>query len=86
MKFELGIKAKDRITGVTGIITAHAVWLTGCDTYLIQPQQVKEGEKPLDSTWYDEGRVEKIDDGINAIEVESKKTGGDTSAIPTERM
>ena len=56
-KFEFGLKAKDIISGFTGIITGHSDYITGCDQYLLVPQ-VKEDNSAPESKWYDENRIE----------------------------
>lgn len=38
-KHELGNKAKDKITGFSGILTARIEFLTGCNRYCIQPPE-----------------------------------------------
>lgn len=37
-KHKLGLKAKDKITGFEGIITARCEYLTGCNQYCLTPQ------------------------------------------------
>lgn len=56
-KFEFGLKAKDIISGFTGIITGHSDYITGCDQYLLAPQ-VRDDNSVSDSKWYDENRIE----------------------------
>ena len=56
MKIQLGMKAKDKITGFEGTITGHARYITGCDQYLLMPQ-AKDG-KQAEGGWYDEHRLE----------------------------
>lgn len=60
MKFELGTKAKDSVTGLQGTLTAFARYITGCDQYLIAPPVDKEG-KHVNSRWYDANRIEAIE-------------------------
>lgn len=57
-KYQLGYKAKDKITGFSGIITGYANYLTGCDQYLIQPQCENPKDYPA-ANWFDEGRIEQ---------------------------
>ena len=61
MKFELGIEAKDSVTGFKGVITGHVRYLTGCDQYLLTPPVDKEG-KHVESRWYDVNRVIALED------------------------
>jgi len=76
----LGKKAKDKITGFTGIIIGKCIYLFGCAQYGIAAQTFdKEKSKRGDTEWFDEGRIEILGDGINAREVKAKtgKNGAD---------
>ena len=75
MEIKLGQKAKDKITGFEGIIIGKCEYLTGCAQYGLTPK-AKEGEKPLSTEWFDEGRIEIIGNGINAENVLSETKGG----------
>ena len=55
-RYDLGAKAKDRVTGYTGIIVARMEWLYGCRRYAIQSQEMKDG-KPVDALYFDEDAV-----------------------------
>jgi hypothetical protein len=55
---ELGLKAKDKITGFEGIITGRSQYLYGCDQYCIVPP-AKES-KMEDAQWFDEGRIQVL--------------------------
>lgn len=55
----LGTRAKDRLTGFTGVIVGITQWLGGCVRYGIQAQKLKD-EKPVDVEWFDDHRVEPI--------------------------
>jgi len=71
---DLGKRAKDKITGFTGVLTARCEFLTGCNRYCIQPQELKDG-KPIDSIYFDEAQIEIISDGISEKEVQGEKKG-----------
>lgn len=71
---DLGKKGKDKITGFTGILTARCEFLTGCNRYCIQPQELKDG-KPIDSIYFDEAQIEILSDGISEKEVQGEKKG-----------
>ncbi len=58
--FNLGDKARDNITGYSGIVTARAEYLTGCRQYLIQSQSISSDGELLNSYWYDEDRMEDV--------------------------
>lgn len=55
-KLVLGSKAKDKVTGFTGIVTGHAKYLTGCDQYLLNPECEDPGKYP-EGKWFDENRL-----------------------------
>lgn len=73
-KFELGLQAKDKITGLTGILIGRTEYLFGCNVYGIAPQVLNEGKRP-DTEWFDEGRIEITGPGVSAEEVSSEKPG-----------
>ncbi len=58
-KIPLGAKARDKVTGYTGIVIAHTEWLYGCLRYVLQSQEMKDG-KPVDSISFDEDALELI--------------------------
>lgn len=76
---KLGVEVKDKVTGLVGIITARATYITGCDQYLIQPQG--DGTKYPDASWIDDGRLEATDKGM-VIEIESVKAEKNGCDIP----
>lgn len=55
-----GIKAKDRLTGFEGIITARIQHWTRCDVYLIQPNKLNEKGEVVDAQPFDVTRIEVI--------------------------
>jgi hypothetical protein len=69
-----GKEGRDKITGFTGIITAKCFYLYGCGQYLLTPKIDKDGKRQ-DSTWFDEGRIEIISEGINPKDVKAEKNG-----------
>ena len=58
MRLELNIKAKDKVTGYSGRITARAEYVTGETRYLVE--NVDSTGRPTEF-WYDESRLEKED-------------------------
>jgi hypothetical protein len=66
-KFELGIKCKDVVTGFEGIVTDRCEHLNGCNTYGISPQKTEAG-KPVNTSWFDENRIEITGKGIELHE------------------
>ena len=77
---KLGIEVKDKITGLIGVTTGLAKYITGCDQYLVQPQG--DGTKYPEPSWIDEGRLEATDKGtvIEIEEVKVSKNGCDKPA------
>lgn len=57
---KLGMKARDVVTGYSGIVTGICHHLTGCDTVGLQPP-AKEGEKIQAAHWFDINRIEVLE-------------------------
>ena len=74
---DMGKKVKDKVTGLTGIITARSENLYGCNRYLIQPPAGKDSKVP-DAWWVDEDQMTVVGDGVT---VKRKDTGGPMSRI-----
>lgn len=72
-KIELGKEVKDRVTGLTGIITSRSENLNMCNRYYIQPKADKDMKIP-DGWWVDEMQIEIIGDGI--APKEDRSAGG----------
>lgn len=80
---QLGLEAKDKITGFTGIIIGRCEHLFGCNTYGIAPRNYDtEKNKRGDTEWFDEGRIEVIGEGIKPSEVQAIKPGCDKRDHP----
>jgi len=71
---KLGQEAKDKVTDFSGILTARAAYITGCDQYCIVPK-VKDGEI-RSGEYFDEKRIEIIGEGILPKKVTNKKKPG----------
>lgn len=75
-KIKFGTKARDRVTGFTGIVTGHCKYMYGCDQYDLKPQ-VDEKNNYQEGRWFDEGRIEVITENvISPEEVQVEKNGG----------
>jgi hypothetical protein len=72
---ELGLKAKDKITGFEGILTARHQYITGCDQYTITPERDDKGDLQ-NSYQFDEGRIETSGTGVEIKDVQSETKGG----------
>lgn len=59
-KYELGSKAKDKVTSYTGIIIGRTEWLYGCRRYTLQSQEMKDG-KPIEAMGFDEEALEIVE-------------------------
>ena len=60
---KFGSKVKEKITGLVGIVTAYATYITGCDQYLVQPQSAEKDTKPA-AHWFDVERLEVLKVGV----------------------
>ncbi len=56
---ELGMRARDKITGFTGIITTRAEYITGPRRYCLE-NSTKDNK--VQTEWFDEQRIIVIDD------------------------
>jgi hypothetical protein len=59
-KFELKDDVMDSITGFNGTIIARVQYLTGYNSYHIQPTNEGQENKKLDAEWMDEDRLKKL--------------------------
>ena len=60
MTIKLGDKAKDSITGLTGIVVSRHEYLNGCIRLTLQPAELKDG-KPVDCSTFDIEQIELIE-------------------------
>jgi hypothetical protein len=51
---KLGSRAKDRITGFSGIVVARTDWLYGCTRYAVQSEELDKDGAPVEAQWFDE--------------------------------
>lgn len=86
-RWPLGSQARDKITGFVGTIAARSNHITGCDTYGLCPVVDKDG-KTRDWGWFDEGRIELIDDEdqLTIDDVKSHSGTGATESIQPNLM
>jgi hypothetical protein len=70
----LGVKAKDVVTGLTGIVTGRAQYLTGCDQYSITCKASEEGV--VNSRWVDENSIEVMDNKPIVLPGSAENPGG----------
>lgn len=72
---KLGDKAKDRVTGLVGVVVAETFWLNGCHRLTIQPQELKDG-KPVDTSCFDIEELELVEKNVVAKKPEDRVTNG----------
>lgn len=83
-QFPLGVKVKDKVSGLSGTTVARVEHLNGCIQYNVQPE-CKEGEmdKMPDAWRIDEPQLELLD--APALEIEQKPAGGPSVREPNAR-
>ena len=79
-KFDLGVPVRDKITGFEGVVVFRSQWLHNCNTYGVQPTELKDGA-PQKREIFDEPQLELVS-AEPAFEESKKKTGGPTADIP----
>ena len=76
MAIKLGSKVRDIYSGVEGLAVARTVWLYGCARIGIESGELKDG-LAQDAQWFDEQRVETVEDEMPRVSSEnSAPTGG----------
>lgn len=75
-RIALGVKAKDRVTGFTGIVTVKHEFLSGCLQWTLTPPVDDKGVLPP-MEHFDGERLVFIDEGVPADPVPA---GGDHAA------
>lgn len=76
-KFELGEVVKDKVTGFSGIVIGRASHISGCDTYGVQPKELKDG-MPQEAKWLDEPRLNATGKSIAMVDERVQRTGADS--------
>lgn len=82
--FERGDMVKDKVTGFTGAITSRADHISGCNTYGVQPTQLKDGA-PQDPRWFDEPRLVATGKSLPIVDERETRTGADCIPQRTHR-
>lgn len=77
MRYELGARVRDLVTGVEGLVVGRAEWITGCDTYMVQPRTGDDGRTRPEAIWVDEPRLQCL-----AEETEEGKRIKDAIGLP----
>ena len=82
MDLKLGLKAREKVTGIEGILTGKAEYLYGCEQWMITPKVSKETPDKIESFWFDSGRLEVIGFGVLPKSVMGPKPGGPNHDAP----
>lgn len=78
-KIELGVMARDMITGFQGTVTGRVECISGCNQYLLAPKVSDDGEHRT-GCYFDEQRLEVVLDKPTVKLDNSKARGPDTPA------
>lgn len=73
-----GTRVKSQITGFSGMITARADHLYGCNRYFVTPPVGADGKLP-DGYWFDEAELEVIEEA--KLTPKNNERGGFPSSI-----
>jgi hypothetical protein len=79
MNDRLGRTYKDKISGFQGVATGHVEYITGCNQTLLQPKSI-DGGKPADSCWFDDQRVDLVEEESRIVLDNGKTPGFDREA------
>lgn len=79
---KLGSTVKDALTGFTGRATARVEFEYGCARIFIEPGVLQDG-KPIDGIYFDEQRVEVVEEKEPVISKDSSATSGGPYNAPT---
>ena len=81
---KLGSRVKDTFTGFAGIATASTEWIYGCTRICIEPTELKDG-KPIEAQWFDEQRVEVIEEEVPEVSKDSSAVSGGSQKDPSHQ-
>ncbi len=76
---ELGVMARDKITGFEGVMVAIAHYISGCSQVLLAPKVDDKGGY-RDSQWFDEQRCTAV--GPEVIKLDNGNTPGADKPAP----
>lgn len=76
---ELGITARDKITGFQGVVVGFVQYISGCNQALLVPPAKKDGTL-LDGQWFDVQRCERV--GKAAVKLDNGATPGCDKPAP----
>lgn len=75
-KWDLGVFAREELSGLEGIIKSRADYLTGCNRYAIQQKGLDKNGKPYEWVWFDEEEIDSINKKGKTQNTANKKFGG----------
>lgn len=70
-KYSMNVVAKDKVSGYQGVIIARNAHLFGCAQYGLAPQELASDGTPKKTEYFDESRIEIVDDS-NAADGENE--------------
>lgn len=82
-RIELGDLVKDRLSGLTGVVTGKCAYISGCRHAVVTPQEVKDG-KPVDGSWINEDALDVVEK--SAVVYHKNNIGGPPSSPPRRLM
>ena len=77
----LGRQGQDVITGFMGVVTGRATYISGCAQLLLAPKCDALGQF-RESQWFDEQRVQLLDEPSAAVVLDNSATPGPDRAAP----
>lgn len=86
MAVKLGSKVRDTITGFEGIAMGRTQYIYGCNQIMVTPDRLGEGGKRLEPEWFDEQRIETLEEREILISSESEATAGGPQPVPSRRL
>ena len=85
MAITLGHRVRDSITGFEGIATARVTYMYGCARILIEPTRLDSDGKRLEDVYFDEQRVEHVEDREISVSPQNSATSGGPQRDPPRR-
>lgn len=79
---DLGVTVSDRITGFRGVVTGRCDYITGCNQYLVAPQQLKDANV-IDARWFDEQRL-VVDENQARVALDNSRVTGPDAPAPVK--
>lgn len=73
-RIELGMVARDTITGFTGVVVADTQWLHGCRRLTLQPQELKPDGSMRDTCSFDEPQLVLVPN--TPVHMSTRDSGG----------